>query len=193
MDALAEQAVRILKLFGTDQGVHHVLTTVGAEQEYFLIDRSLYFARPDLVSCDRTLFGTQPPKGQQLDDHYFGSIPPRVLAFMAEAERELRSQLMRLQIEGTDPDKIGAGWLPARMTVDDFTYDVRVRLRGLQYYHNVPPRPSLRVRLRRGQAYRGTRLFNLVDPFDKTTDQAFLWESLRHCARYCRRVIGRAR
>jgi len=89
MDALSEQAMRILHVFGTDKNVHRVLTTVGAEQEYFLLDRNLYFARPDLVSCDRTLFGTRPPKGQQLDDHYFGSIPPRVLAFMAEVEREL--------------------------------------------------------------------------------------------------------
>ena len=89
MDALSEQAMRILKLFGTDAGVDHVTTTVGAEQEYFLIDRNLYFARPDLVGCDRTLFGSRPPKGQQLEDHYFGSIPPRVLAYMADVEREL--------------------------------------------------------------------------------------------------------
>jgi glutamine synthetase len=89
MDALSEQAKRILRLFGTDRDVHHVLTTVGAEQEYFLIDRNLYFARPDVLSCERTLFGSRPPKGQQLEDHYFGSIPPRVLAFMAEVEREL--------------------------------------------------------------------------------------------------------
>ncbi|MGE0482026.1 MAG: glutamine synthetase III [Phycisphaerae bacterium] len=89
MDALSKQARRILKLFGADHGVHHVHTTVGAEQEYFLVDRSLYYARPDLVTCDRTLFGAKPPKGQQLEDHYFGSITPRVLAFMAEVEREL--------------------------------------------------------------------------------------------------------
>ncbi len=89
MDALSEQAMRILKIFGTDAGVSRVMTTAGAEQEYFLIDRDFYFARPDLVTCDRTLFGAKPPKGQQLEDHYFGSIPPRVLAFMAESEREL--------------------------------------------------------------------------------------------------------
>ncbi len=89
MEALSAQAMRILRLFGTDQGVKRVHTTVGAEQEYFLIDRNLYYARPDLVSCDRTLFGAQPPRGQQLDDHYFGSIPPRVLAFMTETEYEL--------------------------------------------------------------------------------------------------------
>ena len=89
MDALNTQAMRVLRIFGADEGVRRVFTTVGPEQEYFLIDRNLYFARPDLVACDRTLFGAKPPKGQQLDDHYFGSIPPRVLAFMAAAETEM--------------------------------------------------------------------------------------------------------
>jgi glutamine synthetase len=89
IDALSEQAMRILKLFGTDKGVSRVNTTLGAEQEYFLIDRSFYFSRPDLLVCDRTLFGARPPKGQQLEDHYFGSIPSRVLAFMDESEREM--------------------------------------------------------------------------------------------------------
>ncbi|MGV6813543.1 MAG: glutamine synthetase III, partial [Phycisphaerales bacterium] len=89
VEALNTHAMRILKIFGTDEGVKSVGTTLGAEQEYFLIDRNLYFARPDLVSCDRTLFGAPPPKHQQLDDHYFGSIPPRVLSFMAEFDAEL--------------------------------------------------------------------------------------------------------
>jgi len=89
MEAIARQAFRILKLFGTDVGVNRVITTVGPEQEYFLVDRELYFERPDLMSCERTLFGAKPPKGQQLEDHYFGTIPPRALAFMAEVEREL--------------------------------------------------------------------------------------------------------
>ncbi len=89
MEALSRHALRILRLFGTDAGVNHVATTVGPEQEYFLVDRELYFRRPDLVTCERTLFGARPPKGQQLEDHYFGSIPPRVLAFMGEVEREL--------------------------------------------------------------------------------------------------------
>jgi len=89
MDALSHHAMRILRIFGTNTGVRRIHTTVGAEQEYFLIDRNLYFARPDLLAADRTLFGAKPPKGQQLDDHYFGSIPPRVLAYMAEVEREL--------------------------------------------------------------------------------------------------------
>ncbi len=89
IEALSQQAMRILKLFGTDQGVNRVGTTLGCEQEYFLVDRNLYYARPDLLSCDRTLFGAKPPKGQQLEDHYFGAIPPRVNAYMAEVEREL--------------------------------------------------------------------------------------------------------
>lgn len=89
MDALSEQAMRILKIFGTDQGVSRVICTAGAEQEYFLIDQGYYAERPDLIACDRTLFGAKPPKHQQLEDHYFGSIPQRVIAFMVESEREL--------------------------------------------------------------------------------------------------------
>ncbi len=89
MEALSRQAMRILQFFGTDAGVKRVLTTVGPEQEYFLVDRDLYFERPDLVTCERTLFGAKPPKGQQLEDHYFGTIPQRVLAFMADVETEL--------------------------------------------------------------------------------------------------------
>ena len=89
MQALSHQAMRILKIFGTDTGVSRVVTTLGPEQEYFLIDRNYYFARPDLVQCDRTLFGAKPPKGQQLEDHYFGSIPARVLSYMTEVEHEL--------------------------------------------------------------------------------------------------------
>ncbi len=89
MEALSKQAKRILKVFGTDVGVSQVFTTVGPEQEYFLIDRDLFFSRPDLVSCERTLFGSRPPKGQQLEDQYFGTIPARVLGCMHEVEREL--------------------------------------------------------------------------------------------------------
>nr|WP_040770340.1 glutamine synthetase III [Rhodopirellula maiorica] len=88
MQALNKQALRILKLFGHDDGAF-VASTAGPEQEYFLIDRHFYFARPDLVNAGRTLFGAKPPKGQEFDDHYFGAIPERVLAFMLESEREL--------------------------------------------------------------------------------------------------------
>src|SRR3954447_12447688 len=88
MDALSRSAIRALRLLG-DEGAAHVFTAVGPEQEYFLIDEQYYFERPDLVITGRTLFGAQPPKGQELDDHYFGSIPERVLACMLETEQEL--------------------------------------------------------------------------------------------------------
>ena len=89
MEALSRQALRILKIFGNEKGVNKVYTTVGPEQEYFLIDREYFFQRPDLVTCERTLFGARPPKGQELEDQYFGVIPQRVLACMADCEREL--------------------------------------------------------------------------------------------------------
>src|SRR5450432_479454 len=88
MEALSTQAMRILKLFG-NKDAQKVFTTVGPEQEYFLIDKSFYYARPDLINCGRTLFGAKPPKGQELEDQYFGTIPERVIACMAEAEAEL--------------------------------------------------------------------------------------------------------
>ena len=88
MDALSKSAMRALKLFGNRQAVR-VFTTVGPEQEYFLIDEQYYFERPDLVTTGRTLFGAKPPKGHELDDHYFGSIPERVLAYMLDTEKEL--------------------------------------------------------------------------------------------------------
>jgi glutamine synthetase len=87
MEALSKQAVRVLKLFGSP--ATRVTATCGPEQEYFLIDRHFYFARPDLINAGRTLFGAKPPKGQELEDQYFGSIPERVLACMAEVEAEL--------------------------------------------------------------------------------------------------------
>ena len=88
MQALNTQAQRILKLFGHTDGAF-VTSTAGPEQEYFLIDRNFYYSRPDLLNAGRTLFGAKPPKGQEFDDHYFGAIPERVLAFMHEAEREM--------------------------------------------------------------------------------------------------------
>ncbi|MFP4104496.1 MAG: glutamine synthetase III [Phycisphaerae bacterium] len=88
MEALSDQALRLLRLFGNETS-QRVYTTVGAEQEYFLIDRHFYYHRPDLVNTGRTLFGARPPKGQELDDQYFGSIHERVLSYMAETEYEL--------------------------------------------------------------------------------------------------------
>jgi glutamine synthetase len=89
MEALSKAAVRALGLLG-DDATQRVFTTVGPEQEYFLIDEQYYFERPDLLTTGRTLFGAKPPKGHELDDHYFGSIPERVLACMLETERELQ-------------------------------------------------------------------------------------------------------
>ncbi len=88
MEALSKSAVRALRAFG-DETTARVGSTVGPEQEYFLIDEQYYFERPDLINTGRTLFGAKPPKGQELDDHYWGSIPERVLAFMLDAEAEL--------------------------------------------------------------------------------------------------------
>ncbi len=87
MEALSRQAVRVLKLFGRD--ARRVVPTVGPEQEYFLIDRDMYRQRMDLIFTGRTLFGARPPKGQELEDHYYGAIRPRVQAFMREVNEEL--------------------------------------------------------------------------------------------------------
>jgi glutamine synthetase len=88
MEALSKQALRILRLFGNTDA-RKVFTTVGPEQEYFLIDKNFYYLRPDLINAGRTLFGTAPPKGQEMEDQYFGAIPERVLACMADTEAEL--------------------------------------------------------------------------------------------------------
>ena len=88
MEAIEKQAMRILRLFGNTEA-ERVITTVGPEQEYFLIDKEVYLKRPDLIYTGRTLFGARPPKGQEMDDHYFGNIKHRVSAYMRELEEEL--------------------------------------------------------------------------------------------------------
>ena len=88
MEALNKQALRVLKLFG-NEGVKRVTPSVGPEQEYFLVDQEMYDKRHDLIYTGRTLFGAKPPKGQELDDHYFGAIKPRVAAYMADLNEEL--------------------------------------------------------------------------------------------------------
>ena len=88
MAAINKQALRSIKLFGHDD-VKRVNVTVGPEQEYFLVDKALYDKRPDLIYCGRTLIGAMPPKGQEMDDHYFGVLKPRVAAFMRELDNEL--------------------------------------------------------------------------------------------------------
>jgi glutamine synthetase len=86
--AMGEHAERILKLFG-HTNFDHIVSFCGPEQEYFLVDRHFFLARPDLINSGRTLFGAKPPKGQEFDDHYFGAVPERVLGFMMDTEREL--------------------------------------------------------------------------------------------------------
>ena len=88
MEALNKQALRILRLFGCD-GVKRVIPNVGPEQEYFLVDREMYLKRKDLIFTGRTLFGAKAPKGQELEDHYFGAIKPRVQAYMEDLNEEL--------------------------------------------------------------------------------------------------------
>jgi len=88
VQTLNTQALRILRLFGNTTA-QRVIATVGPEQEYFLIDKEVYLKRPDLIYCGRTLFGARPPKGQELEDHYFGAIKPKVSAFMKELDEEL--------------------------------------------------------------------------------------------------------
>jgi len=88
MEALSKQALRILRLLGNTT-VKKVITTVGAEQEYFLIDKKLHDQRKDLIYTGRTLFGAMPPKGQEMDDHYYGAFKERISAFMKELDREL--------------------------------------------------------------------------------------------------------
>lgn len=88
LEALNKQAVRLLHILG-NRHVKRVVSTVGPEQEYFLIDEAFYLARPDIINCGRALFGARPPRGQEMEDHYWGSIKERVLAFMMDAEAEL--------------------------------------------------------------------------------------------------------
>ena len=89
IQALSRSVTRLMKAFGLYDPKARFRVSLGAEQEYFLIDRHFYYARPDLIQCGRTLFGATPPKHQQLEDHYYGAIRPRILAFMADVDRQL--------------------------------------------------------------------------------------------------------
>jgi len=89
IEAVSHHAMRVLNIFGAEKGVSRMVTTLGAEQEYFLVDKTFYNDREDLRICGRTLIGAPPAKGHQLDDHYFGAIPERVMRYMIEAEHQL--------------------------------------------------------------------------------------------------------
>ena len=155
--AMGTHAERILKLFG-HADLEKVVSFCGPEQEYFLVDRHFFLARPDLINAGRTLFGAKPPKGQEFDDHYFGAVPERVLGFMMDTEREL----FKLGIPGQDSaQRGGAGAVRGRAdvragqprvrssaAVDDHVQDHRQEAR-----HGMPvPREAVRRCQRFGQA-----------------------------------------
>ena len=95
MEAINTQALRILRLFGNTTS-KRVIPSVGPEQEYFLVDREKYLKRKDLIFTGRTLFGAMPPKGQELEDHYFGSIRERIGAYMKDLNEELWLSLIHI-------------------------------------------------------------------------------------------------
>ncbi len=155
--AMAKQAERVLRLFGHEKP-DAVVSFAGAEQEYFLIDRSFFLCRPDLLNSGRTLFGAKAPKGQEFDDHYFGAIPERVLAFMLDAENEL----FKLGIPAkTRHNEVAPG--PVRAGSDvragqrggrpSATADGDLEAGGPEARHGVPvPREAVRRDQRLGQA-----------------------------------------
>ena len=140
MDSLSKSAIRALKLFGNSEAAR-VFTTVGPEQEYFLIDEQYFFERPDLITTGRTLFGAKPPKGHELDDHYFGSIPERILAYMLDTERELPEAGRA----GQDPPQRG-GAQPVRARADLRELERRRRSPAADDADHAERRPPLRAR-----------------------------------------------
>ena len=155
--AMGTHAERILKLFGHDD-LEKIVSFCGPEQEYFLVDRHFFLARPDLINAGRTLFGAKPPKGQEFDDHYFGAVPERVLGFMMDTEREL----FKLGIPAkTRHNEVAPGQFEiapmferaniavrSSAAADDHVQDHRQEAR-----HGVPvPREAVRRRQRVGQA-----------------------------------------
>ena len=157
MQALNTQAQRILKLFGHTDGAL-VSSTAGPEQEYFLIDRNFFFARPDLLNAGRTLFGAKPPKGQEFEDHYFGAIPERVLAFMLE----VRARAVQAGRPGQDAAQRGG---PGQYEIAPDLRDRQpghrppaadhghAQARGREVRHGLPAaREALRRHQRLGQA-----------------------------------------
>ena len=162
-----------------------VLLLVGADQlERFASYRSttkkdrgsfLRLARrPVKDALLRTLHLNPPDLGAAKD------VPVFDLYMKPEDEHALRSFVALVQVLGTHDDAVTRRWIDARLTIDGEPYDAEVKLRGRAYYHVVPPRPSLRVKLKHDRTYRNMNTFNLIDPFDKTGDQAFLWESEAH-------------
>ena len=155
--AMGKHAERVLKLFG-HKDLNHVVSFCGPEQEYFLVDRHFFLARPDLINAGRTLFGTKPPKGQEFDDHYFGAVPERVLGFMMDTERELfklgipaktrHNEVAPGQFETGADVRAGQHRLRPPAADDDGVQDDRQKAR-----HGMSvPREAVRRRQRIGQA-----------------------------------------
>ena len=140
IEALSAQAMRILNLFGAADGATRVITTVGAEQEYFLIDRRFAFARPDLMMCGRTLLGAKPSKDQQLEDHYFGAIPDRVLAYMADAEQEMLSLGVPVK---TRHNEVAPGQYEIAATFENANVAVDHQMLVMETLRRVAPRHGL--------------------------------------------------
>ena len=141
MDALSKQALRVLEVLEEDEGVNRVTTTLGVEQEYFLVDERFYFERPDLLLCGRTLVGAKPPKDQQLEDHYFGSIPSRVLAFMAAVEHELFTQGVPVK---TRHNEVAPGQYELAATFETTNVSTDHQMIVMEKIERIAPRFGLR-------------------------------------------------
>src|SRR5262245_55865795 len=172
--ALAWLALVAVLLAVADLAERFLLYDVAKKDEGSL----LRFARRPVKDTALALLHTL-PSSIELPADEAGSVPVFDFYFKPEDEAALRACITRVQLLSTH-DELTKQEIPARLEVDGQSLDAFVKLRGRQYYHVVPPRPSLRVDLRHGRSYRGSSLFNLIDPFDKTGDQVFLWESLEH-------------
>ncbi len=165
MDALSEQAVRILRLFG-DNDTRRVTTTVGAEQEYFLVNKDYFEKRKDLIYCGRTLFGAPAPKGQEMDDHYFGPIKPKVAAFMDELDEELWKLGINAKTEHNEAapaqHELAPIYATANMAVDQ-------NLLTMEYMHLVAERHDL-VCLLHEKPYAGVNGSGKHNNWSLTTD-----------------------
>ncbi len=165
MDAISEQALRILRLFG-DTECRRVTTTVGAEQEYFLVNKEYFEQRKDLIYCGRTLFGAPAPKGQEMDDHYFGPLKPKVAAFMDELDEELWKLGINAKTEHNEAapaqHELAPIYATTNMAVDQ-------NLLTMEYMHLVAERHGL-VCLLHEKPYAGVNGSGKHNNWSLTTD-----------------------
>ncbi len=165
MDAISTEAIRILRLFG-DNDTRRVTTTVGAEQEYFLVNKAYFEKRKDLIYCGRTLFGAPAPKGQEMDDHYFGPIKPKVAAFMDELDEELWKLGINAKTEHNEAapaqHELAPIYATTNMAVDQ-------NLLTMEYMHIVAERHDL-VCLLHEKPYEGVNGSGKHNNWSLTTD-----------------------